>query len=75
MKVGDKVKWICKPFFSEPFECIGYIEKLKKSTFGSTVKGTGATILVSTDNYIKSFHKRRAFVNTKNLTVIKLKGK
>jgi hypothetical protein len=72
IKIGDRVRWIScsmSMYGLKDIECNGFVEKIKESTFGSSRKGEGATILVSTDEYVKFYKKRRAFVSLSKLTL------
>jgi len=67
-QLGSKVSWVCKPHNGKNFQSVGYITKVRQSTFGSKVQKLGAQILVDTDEYVKLFKKRRAFIAIDKLT-------
>lgn len=67
LKVGDKVKWICRPYQLSAQECTGIIISFKQSTFGSQKKALGAKIAVETKFYKERFNKDFAFICVDNL--------
>jgi len=71
IEIGSRVSFICKPFAApHKFPVVGFVEDIKLSTFGAKRKGWGATILVSTDEYLKWYPgKRRTFIALDKLTI------
>lgn len=65
MKIGDHVRWICRPYRSTPFVAWGYVEEVGKINFGGKhgKKQWAVKIRVACDKYLKIMPRQTTWIS------------